>query len=52
MTKTIRRRNFNLTDRLVRTGRRVIPRLPRRWPWAGPITAALQRPRARPEASG
>lgn len=52
MTKKIRRRIYNLTGRLVRTGRRLLLRIPRRWPWAGEITAALQRLRALPAASG
>lgn len=52
MTKTIRRRIYNVAGRLIRTGRRLILRLPRRWPWAGQITAALQRLRALPAPSG
>lgn len=52
MTKKIRRRIYNLAGRLVRTGRRLILRLPRRWPWAGEITAALKRLRALPAVSG
>jgi hypothetical protein len=52
MTKKIRRRIYNVTGRLVRTGRRLVLRLPRRWPWAGQITAALERLRALPAASG
>lgn len=52
MTKKIRRRIYTVTGRVVRTGRRVILRLPRRWPWAGLITAALKRVRAIPTASG
>lgn len=52
MTKKIRRRIYNVTGRLVRTGRRLLLRLPRRWPWAEQITAALQRLRALPTASG
>lgn len=48
MTKKIRRRVFNVVGRLVTTGHRVILRLPRRWPWATQITAALQRLRALP----
>ncbi|GAA1515899.1 hypothetical protein GCM10009788_20250 [Nocardioides humi] len=40
----------NLT--MIRTGRRLVLRLPRRWPWAQQITAALQRLRALPAASG
>jgi Transposase DDE domain group 1 len=52
MTKTVRRRVYTVAGRLVRTGRRVILRLPRRWPWAGQILAALDRLRALPAASG
>ncbi len=52
MTKKIRRRIYNVTGRLVRTGRRLLLRLPRRWPWAQQITNALQRIRALPAASG
>jgi len=52
MTKTIRRRVYTVAGRLVRTGRRVILRLPRRWPWASQILAALNRLRALPAASG
>lgn len=52
MTKKIRRRIYNVTGRLVRTGRRLVLRLPRRWPWAALITAALKRLRALPAASG
>lgn len=52
MTKKIRHRIYRVPGRLVRTGRRTILRLPRRWPWAGQITAALQRLRALPGVSG
>ena len=52
MTKKIRRRIYNVTGRLVRTGRRLVLRLPRRWPWAGQITAALTRLRALSTANG
>lgn len=52
MTKKIRRRIYHVGGRLVRTGRRLILRLPRRWPWAQQITDALQRLRALPAASG
>ena len=52
MTKKIRRRIYNVAGRLVRTGRRLVLRLPRRWPWAGQITAALDRLRALPTPSG
>lgn len=52
MTKKIRRRIYNVTGRLIRTGRRLVLRLPHRWPWAGQIAAALERLRALPAASG
>lgn len=52
MTKKIRRRIYGVAARLVRTGRRVILRMPRRWPWANQITAALDRLRALPAPSG
>ena len=52
MTKRIRRRVYNVAGRLVRTGRRLILRLPRRWPWTRLITDALDRLRALPAASG
>jgi hypothetical protein len=52
MTKTIRRRIYTVAGRLVRTGRRVILRLPRSWPWAAQILAALERLRTLPAASG
>ncbi len=52
MTKKIRRRIYNVTGRLVRTGRRIVLRLPRRWPWAAQITTALERLRALPAATG
>lgn len=52
MTKKIRRRIYNVTGRLVRTGRRVILRIPRRWPWAQLITDTLRRLRALPAPSG
>lgn len=52
MTKKVRRRVYNITGRLVRTGRRVVLRIPRRWPWATEIITALERLRALPAASG
>lgn len=52
MTKRIRRRVYSVAGRLVRTGRRLILRLPRRWPWVGLITDALDRLRALPAPSG
>jgi len=51
MTK-IRRRIFNVSGRLVRTGRRLLLPYPAMAPGAGQITAALQRLRALPAASG
>ncbi|MBA2237196.1 MAG: IS1380 family transposase [Lysobacter sp.] len=52
MTKKVRRRIYNLTGRLVRTGRRTILRIPRNWPWASHIIAAIERLRALPAPSG
>jgi len=52
MTKKVRRRIYTVTGRLVRTARRLVLRLPRRWPWADQITTALQRLRALPSPSG
>lgn len=52
MTKKIRRRIYNISGRLVRSGRALALRLPRRWPWAGAIIAALERLRALPTPSG
>ena len=52
MTKKIRRRIYNVAGRLVRTGRRHVLRLPRRWPWAGLIADTLHRLRALPASSG
>jgi len=43
---------LGLPELLREPGRRVILRLPRRWPWAGQILAALDRLRALPAASG
>lgn len=51
-TKKIRRRIYNVSGRIVRTARRLVLRLPRRWPWAQQILAALERLRALPAASG
>lgn len=51
MTKKIRRRIYNVTGRLVATGRRLVLRLSRIWPWADAIIAALRRLRALPTAS-
>lgn len=51
MTKKVRRRLYNVGGRLVRTGRRLILRLPRRWPWSALIITALDRLRALPAPS-
>lgn len=51
MTKKIRRRVYNLTGRIVRTSRKIILRLPSRWPWATDITQALARLRALPQVA-
>lgn len=52
MTKRVRRRVYNVAGRLVRTGRRLILRLPRCWPWNQLITDTLDRLRALPATSG
>jgi hypothetical protein len=52
MTKKIRRRVYAVAGRLVRTGRKTILRLPRRWPWAQQILTALKRLETLPAASG
>lgn len=52
MTKKIRRRVYNVAGRLVRTGRRLILRITRQWPWARLITDTLRQLRALPAASG
>lgn len=50
--KTLRRRYLAVAARLVRHARRLVLRLPRRWPWAEQLTAALTRLRALPEPAG
>lgn len=50
--KTIRRRIFTVSGRITRTGRRIRLHLPRHWPWAAHILAALARIRALPEPAG
>ncbi len=50
--KTLRRRVLTVPARLVRHARRLLLRLPRRWPWAEQLTAALVRLRALPGPAG
>lgn len=50
--KTLRRRYLAVPARLVRHARRLVLRLPRRWPWAEQLTAALTRLRALPGPAG
>ena len=47
-TRTLRRRYFALAGRLTHSARRWTLHLPRRWPWAGQLAAALARLRAIP----
>ena len=47
-TMTLRRRYFALAGRLTHSARRWTLHLPRRWPWAGQLAAALARLRAIP----
>ena len=47
-TRTLRRRYFALAGRLTHSARRWTLHLPRRWPWAGQLAAALARLRALP----
>lgn len=49
--KRVRQRLLHVAGRLVRSGRRVILRLPRSWPWAEVLVAAFARLRALPAAS-
>lgn len=52
VAKTIRRRFLNLPARLVNRSGRLTLRLPARWPWAEPFTAALDTLRALPPVPG
>ena len=47
-TRTLRRRYFSLAGRLTHSARRWTLHLPRRWPWAVQLAAALARLRAIP----
>ena len=47
-TRTLRRRYFSLAGRLTHSARRWTLHLPKRWPWAGQLAAALARLRAIP----
>jgi hypothetical protein len=49
--KRVRQRLLHVAGRLVRSGRRVVLRLPRSWPWAEALVAAFARLRALPAAS-
>lgn len=48
MLETFQRRLLRIGGRLVRTGRRLILRLPARWPWRDAFIEALERIRALP----
>jgi hypothetical protein len=50
--KTLRRRILAVPARLVRHARRLVLRLPRRWPWGDQLTDALARLRALPGPAG
>jgi Transposase DDE domain group 1 len=50
--KRVRQRLLHVAGRIVRSGRRVILRLPRSWPWADALASAFARLRALPVASG
>jgi hypothetical protein len=50
--KTLRRRILAVPARLVRHARRLVLRLPRRWPWVDQLTDALARLRALPGPAG
>lgn len=50
--KTLRRRYLAVPARLVHHARRQVLRLPRHWPWAEQLTAALTRLRALPGPAG
>ena len=47
-TRTLRRRYFAFAGRLTHSARRWTLHLPKRWPWAGQLAAALARLRALP----
>ena len=47
-TRTLRRRYFALAGRLTHSARRWTLHLPKRWPWAAQLAAALARLRALP----
>ena len=47
-TRTLRRRYFAFAGRLTHSARRWTLHLPKRWPWAGQLAAAVARLRARP----
>lgn len=49
--KRLRQRLFHVAGRIVRSGRRIILRLPRSWPWAEALVAAFERLRALPAPS-
>ena len=49
--KRLRHRLLHVAGRLARTGRRLILRLPRTWPWAEALLAAFRRLRALPAAA-
>lgn len=49
--KRVRQRLLHVAGRVVRSGRRVILRVPRTWPWADALAAAFARLRALPVAS-
>ena len=50
--KTLRRRILAVPGRLVRHARRLVLRLPRRWPWTGQLITALNRLHALPGPAG
>lgn len=52
VAKTLRRRYLNVPGRLVNRSGRPTLRLPARWPWADPFTAALDVLRALPPTPG
>jgi hypothetical protein len=48
--KSVRQRLLHVAGRIVRSGRRVVLRLPRSWPWAEALVAAFGRLRTLPAA--